>query len=52
MPATVVDASAVLSPKRWTNPRPGIELKTLDMLYGPDRRGIPALLALTAATAK
>ena len=46
------DLSAVLYSKQWTNPRPDIEIKTLDLLYGPDRRGVPALIALTAASAK
>jgi hypothetical protein len=29
-----------------------MEIESLDLLYGPDRRGVPALLALTAATGK
>ena len=46
------DLSAVLYSKQWTNPRPDVEIKTLDLLYGPDRRGVPALIALTVARAK
>jgi hypothetical protein len=29
-----------------------MEIKSVDFLYGKDRRGIPALLALTAARAQ
>lgn len=35
--------------QQWTNPRPDVSIDTVDLQYGPDRRGIPALLALTAA---
>jgi hypothetical protein len=45
------DESAVLYAKQWNNPRPGIELQSVDMLYGKDKdRGVPALLAITAAS--
>jgi len=44
--------SAVLYSKQWNNPRPDVEIKALDMLYGPHRRGVPALIALTAATGR
>jgi hypothetical protein len=37
--------------KQWDNPRPDVEIKSIDVVYGPDRRGVPALLAVTAATA-
>jgi len=46
------DFSAVVYSKQWNNPRPDVEIKTLDMIYGPHRRGIPALIALTTAKAK
>ncbi|HRT96398.1 MAG TPA: glycoside hydrolase family 2 TIM barrel-domain containing protein [Planctomycetota bacterium] len=46
------DLSAVLYSKQWNNPRPDVEIKSLDLLYGPDRRGVPALIALTAATGR
>ena len=46
------DVSAVVYSKQWNNPRPDVEIKTLDILYGPQRRGVPALLALTAAKGK
>jgi hypothetical protein len=41
---------AVAYAKQWNNPRPNMEITSLDMVYGKDRRGIPALLAVTAAT--
>jgi beta-galactosidase len=44
--------SAVAYSKQWNNPRPEVEIKSLDMLPGEQRRGVPALLAVTAATAK
>jgi Glycosyl hydrolases family 2/Glycosyl hydrolase 2 galactose-binding domain-like/Glycosyl hydrolases family 2, TIM barrel domain len=42
---------AVVYSKQWDNPRPDVEITSVDMTYGPDRRGVPALLALTAAVA-
>jgi beta-galactosidase len=45
--------SAVVFAKQWNNPRPGVEIKAVDLVYGKDRdRGVPALLAITAATAQ
>jgi hypothetical protein len=38
--------------RRWDNPRPEVAMATVDPVYGKDRRGVPVLLALTAATAK
>ena len=43
--------TAVAYAKQWNNPRPGVEISSLDFQYGADRRGVPALLAVTAATA-
>jgi beta-galactosidase len=43
--------TAVAYAKQWNNPRPNVPIKSLDMLYGKDRRGVPVLLAVTAATA-
>ncbi len=37
---------------QWNNPRPGVGLKSLDFTYGKERRGVPVLLGLTAATAE
>ncbi|HEY3283347.1 MAG TPA: hypothetical protein VGN26_13850, partial [Armatimonadota bacterium] len=44
--------SAVAYLKQWTNPRPGVQIESVDLVYGKDRRGVPALLALTAASAE
>jgi beta-galactosidase len=43
--------SAVAYSKQWNNPRPDVEIKSIDMTYGADKRGVPVLLAITAATA-
>ncbi|MGO8700813.1 MAG: glycoside hydrolase family 2 TIM barrel-domain containing protein [Limisphaerales bacterium] len=46
------DESAVVYAKQWNNPRPGVEIRSVDLVYGKDKeRGVPALLAVTAATA-
>ena len=44
------DESAVAYSMQWNNPRPDVEIQSLDVTYGPDRRGVLALLAVTAAT--
>ena len=43
---------AVAYSKQWNNPRPDVEIKSVDFTYGPDdqKRGVPVLLAITAAT--
>ena len=46
------DEHAVAYAMQWTNPRPDVEVRSIDMLYGKERRGVPVLLALTAATAE
>jgi beta-galactosidase len=33
--------------QQWNNPRPEVEIQSVDLAYGPDRRGVPALLAIT-----
>jgi beta-galactosidase len=43
--------SAVAYMKQWNNPRPDVAIKSIDMTYGVDKRGVPVLLAITAATA-
>jgi len=45
------DRCAVAYSLQWTNPRPEVEIREVGLEYGPDRRGVPVLLALTAATA-
>jgi beta-galactosidase len=44
--------SAVAYSMQWNNPRPDVAIKSIDMTYGPDRRGVPVLLAVTAASAQ
>lgn len=44
--------SAVAYSKQWTNPRPAVEISSIDMAYGDPMRGVPVLIAVTAATAK
>ena len=44
--------SAVAYSMQWNNPFPDKVIGTVDLVYGPDRRGVPALLALTAASAR
>ncbi|HET6387210.1 MAG TPA: glycoside hydrolase family 2 TIM barrel-domain containing protein [Armatimonadota bacterium] len=41
--------TGVVYSMQWNNPRPGEIIKSIGMQYGPDRVGVPALLALTAA---
>lgn len=43
--------TAVAYVKQWNNPRPDAVIATIDFVSGKDRRGVPVLLALTAATA-
>ncbi|MDQ2798332.1 MAG: hypothetical protein M3Y13_01665, partial [Armatimonadota bacterium] len=45
-------SSAVAYSMQWNNPRPAVAIQTIDLVYGPDRRGVPALLAVTAANAR
>ncbi len=42
---------AVAYVKQWTNPKPDSEIQSIDVEYGPDKRGVPVLLGITAATA-
>ncbi|MGD0537301.1 MAG: hypothetical protein ABSC03_06605 [Verrucomicrobiota bacterium] len=51
-PYAGTDETAVAYLKPWANPRPGVEIKSLDFVYGKEPRGVPALLALTAALAE
>ena len=44
--------SAVAYSQQWNNPHPDLVITSIDLVYGPERRGIPALLAITAATAQ
>jgi len=42
--------NAVAYSMQWTNPRPDVPITSIDLVYGPDRVGVPALIAVTAAT--
>jgi hypothetical protein len=44
--------TAVAYSKQWNNPRPNVEIATVDLEYGDSRRGVPVLLAMTAANAR
>ena len=46
------DYSAVAYMKQWNNPRPEAEIRTIDIRYGEDRRGTPAVLAITTAVSR
>jgi len=51
-PYAGTDQNAVAYSMQWNNPRPDVQITSVDFHYGNDRRGIPALLALTAASAR
>lgn len=42
---------AVAYAKQWNNPRPDVQIAFVDMVYVDESRGVPALLAITAARA-
>lgn len=44
------DRSAVAYSMQWSNPRPEVVIQSIDMQYGEHRRGVPALIAVTAAS--
>lgn len=46
------DESAAAYSVQWTNPRPDAEIASIDLVPGADKAGVPALLALTAATGR
>lgn len=46
------DDKAVAYAKQWNNPRPDVQIESVDMVYVDRERGVPALLAITAAKAK
>ena len=46
------NSNAVAYSMQWTNPRPDVEISSIDFVYGPDRVGVPALLAISAADAR
>ena len=44
--------SAVAYSMQWNNPHPDDTITSIDLVYGPDRRAVPSLLAITAAQAQ
>jgi len=45
------DDTAVLYARQWNNLRPDTTVTSVDLIYGKDKdRGVPALIAITAAT--
>ncbi len=45
------DESAAVYAQQWNNPRSGVRIATVDLVYGKDKeRGVPVLIAITAAT--
>ena len=46
------DISAAAYAMQWNNPRPDVEITSIDMVYGPERCGVPRLIAVTAAIAR
>ncbi|HEX2971402.1 MAG TPA: hypothetical protein VHP11_03665 [Tepidisphaeraceae bacterium] len=42
--------NAVAYSKQWNNPRPEVVITSIDMEYPQARRGVPAVLAITAAS--
>ena len=51
-PYTEPKTNAVAYSMQWTNPKPDVEISSIDLVQGPDRVGIPALIAITAANSK
>jgi len=51
-PYAGTDQVAVAYSQQWTNPRPDVEIASVDLVRGVDPRGPFSLLALSAATAK
>ncbi len=43
------DEQAVAYSKQWANPRPDVVIRSIDILPGKDKAGVPAVLAITAA---
>ena len=50
-PCGAAGVSLVAYCRQWNNPRPQVEIKSVDFLPGAERCATPALLALTAAVA-
>ena len=46
------EGSSAAYMKQWSNPRPEVEIATIDILPGKDNAGVPVVLAITAAQAE
>lgn len=46
------DVSTAAYAMQWNNPRPDVAIASIDMVYGPERCGVPCLIAVTAANAQ
>jgi len=44
--------TAVAYSMQWNNPRPDVAIQSIDVQYGKEKRGVPVLIAVTAATAE
>ena len=50
-PYAGTEFSAAVYSKQWDNPRPDVEIASIDMVYGPEKSGVPVLLGITAGRA-
>ena len=37
---------------QWNNPHPDVTITEINVVYGPERCGVPCLIAVTAASAR
>jgi len=44
-----IDGVATVYMMQWTNPRPDVAIASVGLEYGAERRGVPVLIAVTAA---
>jgi len=51
-PYAGTDRVAVAYSMQWNNPRPDVAIRSIDVTYGPQKRGAAALIAVTAASAR
>ncbi|MEI6035814.1 MAG: sugar-binding domain-containing protein [Verrucomicrobiae bacterium] len=50
-PYAGTEFSAAVYSKQWDNPRPDVAIESIDMVYGPEKSGVPVLLGITAGRA-
>jgi hypothetical protein len=51
-PYAGTSSSAVAYSMQWNNPRPDVAITSIDMADGDAKRGVPVLLAITAANSE